>query len=77
MNPTHPRYALLAYAQEMHKYTLELWMEFTKKAERPDLFALPSKPDSDSSTSTISSETLPRSGAVVNDSAAPPLQAHS
>ena len=77
MNPTHPHYALLAYAQEMHKYTLELWMEFTKKAERPDVLALPSKSGSDSSTSTVNSESLSRGGAVVDDSAAPPVQAHS
>ena len=70
MAPAHPHYALLAYAQEMHQYTLELWMEFTKKATRPDLPVLSSKPGSDSSNTTISSTSgpepggLPRGGAV-------------
>ena len=79
MNSAHPHYALLAYAQEMHQYTLELWMEFTKKATRPDLPVLPSKPGLDSSNTTITSSSgsesggLPRGGAVpVSDDPEPP-----
>ena len=33
MASAHPQYALLAYARDMHQYTLELWMELSKKLE--------------------------------------------
>ncbi|KAI8978799.1 hypothetical protein BD414DRAFT_538715 [Trametes punicea] len=29
----HPHYALLEYARNMHQYTLELWLELSKKLD--------------------------------------------
>ncbi|KAI1794867.1 hypothetical protein LXA43DRAFT_840880, partial [Ganoderma leucocontextum] len=67
MNPVHNHYALLAYAQEMHQYTLELWTEFSKKAQQPARG--PVLPSNSDSSSTVNSS-LPRGGAVSDDSEA-------
>ncbi len=72
MNPTLPHYALLAYAQEMHQYTLELWMELTRKTEPP---ALPLRPSS--SNQTVNPESLARGRVVSEDPVAQPPQTHS
>ena len=36
-----PHYALLAYARDMHQYTLELWLELTKKLDGEDASSVP------------------------------------
>ncbi|KAI0357427.1 hypothetical protein OH77DRAFT_1519349 [Trametes cingulata] len=36
VSSTHPHYALLEYARDMHQYTLELWLELSKKLDAAD-----------------------------------------
>ena len=36
-----PHYALRAYARDMHQYTLELWLELTKKLDGEDASSVP------------------------------------
>ena len=67
MAPAHPHYALLAYAQEMHQYTLELWLELSNKLdaqERPT-----SNSERDSSNSVYEQ---PSRGGVASDDAESP-----
>ncbi|KAI0647745.1 hypothetical protein C8Q79DRAFT_1008159 [Trametes meyenii] len=33
INGSHPHHALLEYARDMHQYTLELWLELSKKLD--------------------------------------------
>ena len=41
MGSTHPHYALIEYARDMHQYTLELWMELSKKLDGVDHSSVP------------------------------------
>lgn len=59
--PAH--YALLEYSRDMHQYTLELWMELSKKLEAGENCSLP---QSDVSPTTPSEKERPRSGGASN-----------
>ena len=66
MGSTHPHYALIEYARDMHQYTLELWMELSKKI---DAEGSRSVPDTDASATTNpGDEHAPRGGASSADS---------
>ncbi|KAI0712554.1 hypothetical protein C8Q76DRAFT_797392 [Earliella scabrosa] len=47
MGSTHPHYALIEYARDMHQYTLELWMELSKKIDAEGSHSVP---DTDATT---------------------------
>ena len=64
MASAHPQYALLAYARDMHQYTLELWMELSKKLEDAS-GASPSVPATAPSSPSTSSSPSSETGAPV------------
>ena len=65
LGASQPHYALLAYARDMHQYTLELWMELNKKLDGTGEHAVPT---SDLSTINLDEHPdAPRRGAPSDD----------